>query len=119
MRKLIVGIMSAATGLALMITPTASADPDPHIPNADAGWCPGGQGPSYGGQKYCNGAPYPSGAFYSQSGSFGANGPFGPWSWHTGAICMVWYNGSLQGGTPSGQADCGGGPSTIATPTGG
>jgi hypothetical protein len=113
------GFVAGAAGLALMITPTASADPDPHIPNADAGWCPGGQGSEGGGIKYCNGAPYPSGAFNSQAGSFGANGPFGPWSWRPGAACKVWYNGSLQGGTPSGQADCGGGPSTITTPTGG
>lgn len=107
-------ISAVVAGAALTFAPVASAEPDPHIPNAKAGFCPGGDLPSQGGTRYCLGAPFPSGAFYAQTGSFGAGGPFGPWSWHDGASCRVWVNGSIQGGMPyGGIPDCGGGPSVI------
>lgn len=102
----------AAIGLSLMGIPTAAADPDPHIPNAAAHWCPGGQRPGNGGQKYCLGVPYASGAFYAQMGGYGPHGPFGPWRWGNGAICSVWGDdGSVQGGSLAVTVpDCGGGP---------
>jgi hypothetical protein len=104
-------ISAAVVGAALTFVPISSADPDPHIPNGEAGFCPGGEPPSYGGARYCLGIPFPNGAFYAQTGSFGASGPFGPWSWHSGAACSVMVEGSVQGGIPyGGVPDCGGGP---------
>lgn len=46
--------------LLVLAAPVASADADPHVPNADAGWCPGGvyQEKLSGGTKYCLGIPF-------------------------------------------------------------
>lgn len=105
---------AAVVVVALALGPSASADPDPHIPNGEAGWCPGGDPPAYGGARYCLGTPFPSGAFYAQMWSLGPSGPFGPGSWMHSAACMAWVEGSIQGGIPyGGDPDCGGGPRII------
>lgn len=113
MKKL--AVSTALLTAALALSPSALADPDPHVPNGEAGWCPGGQRSDYGGIRYCLGAPFPNGAFYAQTGSFGPSGPFGPWAWHSGASCSVIVEGSVQGGIPYGGApDCGGGPQHLS-----
>lgn len=105
---------AAILGTALVFTPTAAADPDPHIPNGEAGWCPGGEQGSYGGARYCLGTPFSTGAFYAQLWSLGPSGPFGPGAWRSGISCSAMINGSVQGATPSmGVPDCDGGPRTI------
>lgn len=112
-RVALLTIGAAAVGV-LASAPAASADPDPHVPNGDAGWCPGGERPGGGGVRYCLGAPFPSGAMYVQTWSFGSAGPFKPGSWLPGVRCMAWVEGSLQGGLPyGGSPDCGGGPATL------
>jgi hypothetical protein len=94
---------------AVTMSPNAWADPDPHIPNGAANWCPGGQRPGYGGQQYCLGAQFADGTFYAQTWSFGASGPFAPGAWRSGAMCSQWIEGSIQGAWPQNHP-CGGGP---------
>ncbi len=113
-RPAITMLTAAAAVVTLAVAPAASADPDPHIPNGEAGWCPGGQRPGGGGIQYCLGAPFPSGAMYVQTWSFGSSGPLRPGAWMPNASCMAWVENSLQGGLPyGGDPDCGGGPKTI------
>lgn len=105
---------AACAAAAFTLAPTAFAEPDPHIPDAQAGYCPGGEVSEKGGVRYCLGIPYESGAFYSQSGSFGAAGPFGPWSWGSSKRCSVRTEMGINFGLPYGRLpDCGGGPTVI------
>lgn len=107
-----------ALGVAVALfcsTAVAAADRDPHIPNADAGWCPGGvyREPLSGGGKYCLGIPFPSGAFYAQSWA-GNVSPFMPGHWQGIAMCSAMIEGTVQGGIPyGGIPDCGGGPREV------
>src|SRR6202000_3059326 len=56
---------------ALLLPPSsavahADSDPDPHIPNANANWCPGGGTgfpPSFG-VGHCDGTKYPDGSYW-------------------------------------------------------
>ncbi len=105
--------LATAAAATLILSPAASADPDPHIPNANENYCPGGQRSDYGGIKYCLGISFPSGAFYAQRGGFGAAGPFGPWRWGNGATCMVMVDGTAQYFGPSGGVPNCGGPQSI------
>jgi hypothetical protein len=112
MIKLMTGALAAVGVLAL--APAAWSDPDPHIPNGEAGWCTGGQPGGYGGQRYCLGESFPDGSFYAQTWSFGPSGPFAPGAWHRSAYCSAWVEGSIQGGLPyGGVPKCGGGPRYI------
>ena len=46
--------------------PTATADPqDPHIPNMQSNYCPGGQNGSYQ-RSWCDGQLYPDGSYWRQ-----------------------------------------------------
>jgi hypothetical protein len=103
LEKLIISTM--VVGAALALTPPAWADPDPHIPNGAADWCPGGQRPDNGGARYCLGAQFADGTFYAQTWSFGASGPFAPGAWHSSVMCSQWIEGSVQGAFAGG---CGG-----------
>lgn len=108
------GAIAAAIAVAasLMSTPTAWADPDPHIPNGAAGWCPGGQPP--GLLQNCLGASFPDGTFYAQSRAVSASRPFlGP-QWDGYAWCASWVDGKVQGSP--GPSGCGGGPGSIKIP---
>jgi hypothetical protein len=112
-KTIAIAAAALATVATLALTPPAWADPDPHIPNGAADWCPGGQPAGYGGQRYCLGAPFADGSFYAQTWSLGAGGPFGPGAWH-GASCSAWVEGSIQGGLPGGGVpQCGGGPRSL------
>ncbi|MCV7278921.1 hypothetical protein H7J88_04590 [Mycolicibacterium flavescens] len=107
-------IAAASAALTFIGVPSASAQPDPKVPNGAANWCPGGQKSGQGGQRYCLGEPFPDGSFYSQTWSFGPGGPFAPGAWHNTASCSVLINGSIQGGLPyGGIPQCGGGPRAI------
>lgn len=59
MRRL---LAAAATAVMLLVAPAAHADPDPHIPNPQTGYCPGGGKGGYLG--YCDGIKYPDGSYW-------------------------------------------------------
>jgi hypothetical protein len=101
-----VAAAAIATVATVALTPSAWADPDPHIPGGAANWCPGGERPGQGGARYCLGESFTDGSFYAQTWSFGASGPFAPGAWHGSASCSQWIEGSIQGALPG----CGGGP---------
>ena len=90
-------IAIATVATATLTPPPAWADPDPHIPDGAANWCPGGQPAGYGGARYCLGASFADGSFYAQTWSLGPSGPFGPGAWHSGASCSVWVEGWIPG----------------------
>ena len=111
MLKLIVG--AAVTAASLVLAPSALADPDPHIPDANAGWCPGGDFRERisGGSRYCLGIEYPDGTFYSQ-GRGHSTAPFGPGYWVNTIHCSHWTDSKTVWWT-SGNGSCGGGPGQI------
>lgn len=61
-----------AVGLAILVAggavpAPAAAEPDQHIPDLSAGYCPGGKMGRMGsptGHGYCDGMPYPDGSFW-------------------------------------------------------
>lgn len=109
-----VAAIAAATAATMALTPPAWADPDPHIPDGAANWCPGGKHAGYGGANYCLGTQFADGSFYAQLWSFGPGGPFAPGAWHDSAACSVWFNGDIQGGLPGGRVpECAGGPRSV------
>ena len=90
-------------------SPTAWADPDPHIPNGAVGWCPGGQPP--GVIQYCLDEAFPDGTFYVTGRHVSAGQPFGGPQWDGYAWCASWVDGHVQGSP--GPSGCGGGPGKI------
>ncbi len=109
-RSVATALFVVITGLT--VTPPALADPDPHIPNGRAGWCPGSPPPP--GRAFCLGAAYADGTFYAQGRGIIASQPFRGRQWSGYAQCMTWGNGQLQA-APSG---CGGGPASVDPVTG-
>ncbi|GAA1211172.1 hypothetical protein GCM10009632_35050 [Mycolicibacterium alvei] len=111
--KLLIGVATLTT--ALTLSPPAWADPDPHIPDGNAGWCPGGdyREKLSGGGRYCLGEPFSNGAFYAQRWGHSPS-PFGPGYWMDGKSCSVMVEGTVQGGIPyGGVPDCNGGPRVL------
>ncbi len=54
--------------IATQFSPYATADPpgsDPHLPNLQFGYCPGGQG-GFSSYQWCDGQQYPDGSFWHQ-----------------------------------------------------
>lgn len=51
-------------GSALFGAPTAHADPDPHIPDPQTSYCPGGGMGSMIWYGYCDGEHYPDGTYW-------------------------------------------------------
>ena len=96
-------LVAAATA-ALTAVP-AHADPDPHIPNMGAGYCPGGGMGSQIWLAYCDGIPYPDGSFWHaiQYGIPVIGRPYGALS--PGLQCVV-PNGAVPAPAPPGA--CGG-----------
>jgi hypothetical protein len=105
--------VAAVTVAAIALTPPVWADPDPHIPNGGANWCPGGDHREQlsGGGRYCIGAPFADGTFYAQSWGHSPS-PFGPGYWSGGAHCSRWIEGTVQGAVP-GTGACGGRPMDV------
>lgn len=107
-RVLTVAVVAVAATVGLM--PAASADPDPHIPDGNANWCPGGDHREAisGGGRYCLGIPFADGTFYAQSWGHSTS-PFGPGYWSGSPDCSQWIEGQVQWAVP-GHGVCGGGP---------
>ena len=100
-------IAAIAAAITLALAPPAVADPDPHLPDGAADWCPGGHRPGYGGQRYCLGTPFADRTFYAQTWSYGPSGFFAPGHWFGQAECSQWIEGTIQGAWPCTGA-CGG-----------
>ncbi len=100
---------AVAAAVTLVLAPPAVADPDPHLPDGGANWCPGGKRPGYGGQRHCLGTGFADGTFYEQTWSYGPFGFLAPGHWFGFAHCSQWIEGSIQGAVP-GTGACGGGP---------
>jgi hypothetical protein len=66
--KLAIQTLVFAAALAASTMPgvgaVAHADPDPHIPNMAAGYCPGGGVGSQVYLAYCDGVPYSDGSYW-------------------------------------------------------
>lgn len=105
------GAIAAAIAMAASFTstPSAWADPDPHIPNGAVGWCPGGQPP--GAIQYCLGESFPDGTFYVNGRHVAAGQPFRGPQWDGYAWCASWVDGQVQGNP--GPSGCGGGPGSL------
>lgn len=101
------------TAVVTALAPPTWADPDPHMPNGRANWCPGGDHREHvsGGGKYCLGAPFADGTFYAQPWGHSPS-PFGPGNWTGSASCSAWMQGFVQMLAPD-QGGCGGGPRDI------
>lgn len=97
---------------AAALIPPAWAQPDPHVPNGAANWCPGGKRSESGGATYWLGAPFADGTFYADTWALGTAGPFGPGAWFGRADCYQLINNFIQPAIPNTGA-CGGGPESI------
>ncbi len=108
----------AAAALGILLTafapaPFSLANPDPHIPDGSADWCPAGKyrKPISGAWTWCLGAPYPDGTFYAQFSHAGPSGPFGSSGWSSPG-CHQWVHDTVVGAF-SNTGACGGGPAEI------
>ena len=94
----------------MTVAPTAAADPDPFIPNGDAGWCPGGNFHEQigGGSRYCMGEAYPDGSHYGQQ--WARAQPKNPFSyrWAPSATCYFLNEGLTQARRPFNSDGSGG-----------
>ena len=59
-------LLMGLAAVAVLFAAPAQADPapDPHMPNMQAGYCPGGGMGSQVWAAYCDGVPYPDGTFW-------------------------------------------------------
>jgi hypothetical protein len=119
---LLAGATALTAATTLSLAPTAAADPDPFIPNGDAGWCPGGNFHEQigGGSRYCMGEAYPDGSHYGQQ--WARAQPKNPFSyrWAPSATCYFLNEGLTQARRPFNSdgsggelPQCGGGPRVI------
>jgi hypothetical protein len=102
MKLAIIAAVIAST--AVVCAAPAHADPDPHIPNMQAGYCPGGGIGSQVYLAYCDGVPYADGSY-----------------WHTiqyGVPMIGHPNGLLSPGMQC-VVNPGGGPTPQPAPPGG
>ena len=94
-------------GLGIGLAAQAYADPtpDPHMPNMQAGYCPGGGMGSQISLAYCDGVPYPDGSYWHaiQYGAPMIGHPYGLLS--PGLQCVVGGGAVPQPAPPGG---CGG-----------
>jgi hypothetical protein len=63
-RRLLAIIATAALFGIAPATAYADPPPDPHTPNMQAGYCPGGGMGSQISLAYCDGVPYPDGSYW-------------------------------------------------------
>jgi hypothetical protein len=93
----------ALAGTTTYFGPTAHADPpgqDPHMPNFQFGYCPGGQGGWGDFTQWCDGQPFPDATYWHQQ--FLDPG-FGP---HFTLSCLVHDGSPVPPPAPPGG--CGG-----------
>jgi hypothetical protein len=71
MKRSIAAVTAASsTVLAIAAPALANADPDPHMPSVQTGYCPGGKGmkpiqaPYNANAYYCDGVPYADGSHW-------------------------------------------------------
>ncbi|MDT5108554.1 MAG: hypothetical protein QOI01_47 [Mycobacterium sp.] len=98
--------IGVATAAALSAAPAyAEPGPDPHMPNMQSGYCPGGGMGSQISLAYCDGVPYPDGSYWHtiQYGAPMIGHPYGLLS--PGLQCVV-GGGAVPQPAPPGA--CGG-----------
>ena len=106
MHELLAAALGAATVAVLAAAPVhAEPAPDPHMPNMQTGYCPGGGMGSQISLAYCDGVPYPDGSFWHtiQYGAPMIGHPYGLLS--PGLQCVVGGGPVPQPAPPGG---CGG-----------
>lgn len=102
-------VIGAALGIPLaslaLSVPAFADDPDPHVPNPQAMYCPGGGAGSMIYAGWCDGVPFPDGSYwhYIQYGMPMIGHPAGLLS--PGMQCVV-PNGAVPAPAPPGG--CGG-----------
>lgn len=96
----------AATAFALISAPAAFADPDPHMPNGETEWCPGGRDRSLWGGR-CYGVPYADNTRWVQERGQGPAGPFGPSTWKTPSCRTIASTPGHPGHAPAPGVGCG------------
>jgi hypothetical protein len=100
-------LMAAAcfTAATVLAAVPAHADPYPHMPNMQNGYCPGGGMGSQISMAYCDGVPYPDGSYWHaiQYGAPMIGHPYGLLS--PGLQCVVGGGAVPQPAPPGG---CGG-----------
>ena len=62
--------VAATVSVAVTLTGSANAAGDPYVPDAAAGWCPGGRYAVPAGGEACRGEPFGDGTFYQQRSQF-------------------------------------------------
>ncbi|MDZ7883595.1 MAG: hypothetical protein U5N53_12070 [Mycobacterium sp.] len=105
MRSLL-AVAAAMAAVALALSPPAGAEPDPHVPDPQSNYCPGGGMGSMIYMGYCDGVPYPDGTFwhYIQYGLPMVGHPAGLLS--PGMQCVINNGGPVPAPAPPGG--CGG-----------
>jgi hypothetical protein len=104
MRHFRVSVGIAMTVLVVAAPAYADPAPDPHMPNMQAGFCPGGGMGSQISMAYCDGVPYPDGSFWHtiQYGAPMIGHPYGLLS--PGLQCVVGGGPVPQPAPPGGCA---------------
>jgi hypothetical protein len=64
MRNLLAAALLTAGAVFVPAPAYADPAPDPHMPNMQAGYCPGGGMGSQSSLAYCDGVPYPDGSYW-------------------------------------------------------
>lgn len=105
MRHLLAAASVAAATVLFAAPAVAAPEPDPHMPNMQAGYCPGGGMGSQISLAYCDGVPYPDGTYWHaiQYGAPMIGRPYGLLS--PGLQCVVGGGPIPQPAPPGG---CGG-----------
>lgn len=103
--RAIASLVVAATAILAFASPV-SAEPDPHMPDPQSNYCPGGGMGSMIYAGYCDGVPYPDGTFwhYIQYGIPLVGHPAGLLS--PGMACVINNGGPVPAPAPPGG--CGG-----------
>jgi hypothetical protein len=104
-RQLLAAVSVVAATVISAGSAYADPAPDPHMPNMQAGYCPGGGMGSQISLAYCDGVPYPDGTFWHaiQYGAPMIGHPFGLLS--PGLQCVIGGGPIPQPAPPGG---CGG-----------
>lgn len=66
-QRSLMAVAAAILSAAVAVPSPARAEPDRHIPDPSAGYCPGGVGIGYrspAGHGYCDGMHYPDGSYW-------------------------------------------------------